>query len=217
MLTVEGPLLVLAGAGTGKTRVITHRMAELIRRGTPPDRILVGHLHQQGRSRDGAADCRPLGPAAGRKPVVSTFHSLCVRILRQEAALLGYPTGFAIYDRSDQESAARAALRDIRVTDKTLSPGELVRRIGRWKTLGCRPRVGAEHADENDLDVLAAAGYRRYQRSLRSRGAVDFDDLLLLTQKLFEELSEVARAVTNRGSITCKSTNSRTPTTFNSR
>jgi DNA helicase-2/ATP-dependent DNA helicase PcrA len=192
VLTLSGPVLILAGAGTGKTRVITFRAAELIRRGTPADRILsvtftnkaAREMQQRlvallGREQRGAA-----------RPVVTTFHSLCVRILRQDASHLGYPLNFSIYDRNDQESAARAALRELRVSDKTLRPGDLVHRISRWKSSGVSPEHAGEYV-ESDLDVLAAAAYRRYQRAIKSRGGVDFDDLLLLTNRLFEDFPEV--------------------------
>ena len=192
VLTLSGPVLILAGAGTGKTRVITFRAAELIRRGTPADRILsvtftnkaAREMQQRlvallGREQRGAA-----------RPVVTTFHSLCVRILRQDASHLGYPLNFSIYDRNDQESAARAAMRELRVSDKTLRPGDLVHRISRWKSSGVSPEHAGEYV-ESDLDVLAAAAYRRYQRAIKSRGGVDFDDLLLLTNRLFEDFPEV--------------------------
>jgi DNA helicase-2/ATP-dependent DNA helicase PcrA len=190
VLTLSGPLLVLAGAGTGKTRVITHRMAELIRRGTPPERILSVTFTNKAAREMQQRTSALLGRRGPQKPLVATFHSLCVRILRQDAVHLGYPPAFTIYDRGDQESSARAALRDIRVTDKTLSPSDLVNRISRWKTDGVIPENATEFV-QNDLDFLAAAAYRRYQRSLKSRGAVDFDDLLLLTHRLFREFPQV--------------------------
>ncbi len=190
VLTLSGPLLVLAGAGTGKTRVITHRIAELIRRGASPDRILSVTFTNKAAREMQQRTALLLGRRGQQKPLVATFHSLCVRILRQEAALLGYPSNFTICDRGDQEAAARAALRDIRVTDKTLRPGELVQRISRWKTEGILPQHATEFV-QNDLDFLAAAAYRRYQRALKSRGAADFDDLLLLTHRLFRDFPEV--------------------------
>ena len=190
MLTVSGPLLVLAGAGTGKTRVITYRMAELIRRGTPPERILSVTFTNKAAREMQQRTAALLGRRGPQRPLVATFHSLCVRILRQEAPALGYPPKFTIYDRGDQESAARSALRDIRVTDKALSPGDLVNRISRWKSQGIRPE-GASDRIENDQDFLSAMAYRRYQLGLKSRGAVDFDDLLLLTHRLFREFPEV--------------------------
>src|SRR5580704_4922951 len=190
VLTLSGPLLVLAGAGTGKTRVITHRIAELIQNGAPPERILSVTFTNKAAREMQQRTAALLGRRGPHKPLVSTFHSLCVRILRQDAAALGYQPNFTIYDRSDQESAARAALRDIRVTDKTLRPGDLVHRISRWKTEGVLPERARESV-ENDLDFLAAAAYRRYQQSLKSRGAVDFDDLLLLTHRLFRDFPQV--------------------------
>ncbi len=113
-----------------------------------------------------------------------------MRILRQDATHLGYPANFSIFDRSDQESAARAALREIRVSDKTLRPGDLVSRISRWKSAGIAPQRAIDFV-ENDLDMLAASAYRRYQQAIKSRGGVDFDDLLLLTHRLFEEFPDV--------------------------
>ncbi len=192
VLTLSGPVLVLAGAGTGKTRVITYRSAELIRRGTPADRILSVTFTNKAAREMQQRTAALLGRAqrGSARPLVTTFHSLCVRILRQEATHLGYPLNFAIYDRSDQESAARAALREIRVSDKTLRPGDLIQRISRWKSAGVSPQRAGEFV-ETDLDMLAAAAYRRYQQAIKSRGGVDFDDLLLLTNRLFDEFPEV--------------------------
>jgi DNA helicase-2/ATP-dependent DNA helicase PcrA len=190
VLTLSGPLLVLAGAGTGKTRVITHRMAELIHNGTPADRILSVTFTNKAAGEMQERTANLLGKRLKPKPFISTFHSLCVRILRQEIACLGYPLTFVIYDRGDQESAARTALRDIRVGEKTLRPGDLLTRIGQWKTAGVSPKFASEVA-QNDSDFLAAAAYRRYQANVRACGAVDFDDLLLLTRQLFEEFPAV--------------------------
>ena len=115
--TLSGPLLVLAGAGTGKTRVVTYRIAELIRNRIRPDRILaVTFTNKAAREmQDRAATL--IGKRQNLKPEMSTFHSLCVRILRRHIVHLGYPAKFAIYDRGDQESVARGALREIKVTD----------------------------------------------------------------------------------------------------
>lgn len=183
---LDGPLLVLAGAGTGKTRVITYRMAEIIRRGTPPDRILsVTFTNKAAREMLGRTAAL-LGRRLKARPWISTFHSLCVRILREEAAALGYPSSFAIFDRADQESAARTALREVRLGDTAMKPGDLLARISRWKMNGVPPERATEFT-EDDKDTLAAVAYRRYQNALRTSAAVDFDDLLLLTHRLFED------------------------------
>lgn len=188
--TLEGPLLVLAGAGTGKTRVITYRMAELIRNGVPPDRILsVTFTNKAAREMQERTQSL-LGRRLKIRPVISTFHAYCVRVLRDEIGALGYPSRFTIYDRGDQESAARRALRDIRVPDTSLRPGDLLSYISRWKTAGILPEQSRDFV-EDDRGFLASSAYRRYQTSLRAAGAVDFDDLLMLTLQLFEEFPEV--------------------------
>ncbi|MBW3539095.1 MAG: UvrD-helicase domain-containing protein [Planctomycetes bacterium] len=190
VLISSGPLLVLAGAGTGKTRVITYRMAELIRRGTPPERILSVTFTNKAAREMRERTTALLGGKLRRRPLVSTFHAFCVRVLRQEIERLGYPAKFAIYDRGDQESAARKALRDVRLGDETWRPGDLLARISRWKMAGVRPSGAMEHT-EDDRDVLAVVAYRRYQGNLRAAGAVDFDDLLLLTLELFQQHADV--------------------------
>lgn len=188
--TLAGPLLVLAGAGTGKTRVITFRMAQLIANGVQPDRILSVTFTNKAAKEMRERTTQLLGRGNKAKPLVTTFHSWCVRVLREDIASLGYPKQFTIYDRSDQESAARKALRDIRVGEKSMKPAELIHRISQWKMSG----VGDDHAGdytESDFDYLASMAYRRYQQQLRAAGAVDFDDLLLLTVRLFKTQPEI--------------------------
>jgi DNA helicase II / ATP-dependent DNA helicase PcrA len=183
--TLRGPLLVLAGAGTGKTRVVTHRIAELIRQGVRPSRILGVTFTNKAAGEMQQRAGELLGKRRPEKPEISTFHSLCVRILRRHAKLLGYPAEFAIYDRGDQESLARAALRDIKVPGTLLRPGDLLHFISRWKSSSVRPD-GAVAQAATDKEHLAAMAYRRYQRSLKTAGAVDFDDLLLCTEELLQ-------------------------------
>ncbi len=125
--TLRGPLLVLAGAGTGKTRVVTFRIANLIRHGTPPDRILAVTFTNKaaGEMQERISDLIGLpkrGKSKAPRPAIGTFHAQCVQILRRHATRIGYPAKFAIYDRSDQESLARAALRDMRVHTDMIRP-----------------------------------------------------------------------------------------------
>jgi DNA helicase II / ATP-dependent DNA helicase PcrA len=197
--TLAGPLLVLAGAGTGKTRVVTFRIAELIKHGTPPERILAVTFTNKaaGEMQQRAAELLGKRRKGQTKPEISTFHSLCVRILRRHITRLGYPAQFAIYDRGDQESLARAALREIRVPGEVLRPSDLINIISRWKTASVRPPDAAGLA-ASDKEHLAAMAYRRYQRSLKLAGAVDFDDLLLLTEELFASHAEVLAAEAGR-------------------
>ncbi len=190
--TLSGPLLVLAGAGTGKTSVVTHRIAELVRSKVPPEQILAVTFTNKAATEMQQRAAALLGKKAPERPHISTFHSLCVRVLRRNAQALGLPAQFAIYDRSDQETTARRVLRELRVPTEHLRPGDLLGQIGRWKTLGLFPDRAAELA-ATDKDHLAASGYRRYQRALRAAGAVDFDDLLLLTQDLLTRFADVRR------------------------
>jgi len=195
--TLRGPLLVLAGAGTGKTRVVTYRIAELIRRGTPADRILAVTFTNKAAKEMQQRSADLLGKRLPVKPEISTFHSLCVRILRRHANRLGYPEKFAIYDRGDQESIARQALREIQVAEAMLRPGDLLYQISRWKSLGIRPdQAGVDAA--NDREHLAASAYRRYQNAIKAAGAVDFDDLLLCCEDLFTRFPDVRAAEAGR-------------------
>jgi DNA helicase-2/ATP-dependent DNA helicase PcrA len=148
VLAPPGPLLVLAGAGTGKTRVVIARIAQLVRRGARPSRILAVTFTNKAAREMQARAAALLGRKDGDRPEISTIHSLCVRILRRHAAALGYPERFAIIDRGEQETAARTALKELRVPETTLRPGDLLARIGGWKSRGVRP--------DTALDTIAA-------------------------------------------------------------
>lgn len=193
--TLSGPLLVLAGAGTGKTRVVTYRIAKLIRNGIEPNRILAVTFTRKAAG-EMQERVRHLLPSKGKKtkirPEISTFHSLCVKILRRHISELGYPAKFNICDRGDQEAEARAALREIRCPNESLKPSDLLFFIGSWKNRSIEPQRAASVA-ESDKEHLAAAAYRRYQSNIKAKGIVDFDDLLLLVQKLFAKFPKVRR------------------------
>ncbi|MFO1094145.1 MAG: UvrD-helicase domain-containing protein [Planctomycetaceae bacterium] len=188
VLTVSGPLLVLAGAGTGKTRVITCRIAELVRRGIAAERILSVTFTNKA-AREMLERARQQLGGRSEKPWISTFHSLCVNILRQDIEHLGYPKSFTILDRGDQESIARTVLQELRVAEGSLRPGDLLWIVSGWKSKGIDARQAAEMVSD-DRESLAAMGYRRYQAALRATGSVDFDDLLGLTAQLFDESPE---------------------------
>jgi len=195
--TLSGPLLVLAGAGTGKTRVVTCRIARLIQGGVAPQRILAVTFTNKAAAEMRERALKLLRRRDKQQPEVSTFHSLCVRILRRNITRLGYPANFTIYDRGAQESAARAALREINVPGALLRPGDLLAIIGRWKTAAIRPPQAAAQAS-GDREHLAAMAYRRYQQALAAAGAVDFDDLLLCTEDLFQQFPAVRRDESQR-------------------
>jgi DNA helicase II / ATP-dependent DNA helicase PcrA len=197
--TLAGPLLVLAGAGTGKTRVITFRIARLIQAGTLPHRILaVTFTNKAAREmRERAQKLLGRRKKGDKPPEISTFHSLCVRVLRRHARLLGYPEAFSIYDRGDQEMLARNALRDVRVGHETLKPADLLGYIGNWKSQGVRAD-SAFDAAAKDKDQLAAMAYGKYQAALKAVGAMDFDDLLLCTEELFTKHADARYAEASR-------------------
>jgi len=190
--TLSGPMLVLAGAGSGKTRAVTYRIAELIRSGTDPSRILAVTFTNKAAKEMRERASQLLGSKSKAKPEISTFHSLCVRILKRHITHLGYPQQFGIYDRGDQESTARRALREMSVPGESLRPGDLLYFISTWKSHGIRPEQ-AEQTVRTDKEHLAALAYRRYQAALKEYGSVDFDDLLLLTVELFEKFPKVRR------------------------
>jgi DNA helicase-2/ATP-dependent DNA helicase PcrA len=192
--TLGGPLLVLAGAGTGKTRVVTCRIANLIRHGTAPDRILAVTFTNKAAAemQQRIGDLLPArrGKDSPGRPAISTFHSHCVKILRRHIRKLGYSERFAIVDRGEQESVARAVLREIRVPGEVMRPSDLVNAIGDWKSHSITPKEAAAIA-QTDKEHLAATGYRRYQSTLKNRSSVDFDDLLLCTIELFKSCPDV--------------------------
>jgi DNA helicase-2/ATP-dependent DNA helicase PcrA len=195
-----GPLLVLAGAGTGKTRVVIARIGHLVWRGSRPSRILAVTFTNKAAKEMLARSAKLLRTKNDDKPEISTIHSLCVRILRRHAARVGLPGRFAIIDRGEQETAARKVLKELKVPEATLRPGDLLDRISRWKSAAVRPddAFATLAGDADGSWELAAAGYRRYQQTLRTAGAVDFDDLLLVIEELFSRHEDVRRAEAGR-------------------
>ncbi len=185
----DGPLLVLAGAGTGKTRVITFRIAHLLHRGVPPDKLLAVTFTNKA-----AREMRErVSALLGRSPeglILLTFHALGMRILRADAARLGLRPNFTIYDSSDQVSLLRTLLRDIRGGVTPAEAQSVHRAISLAKNRFETPEDALEAA-EDDHAYLVARAYARYQEHLRALNAVDFDDLILLPVRLLEENEEI--------------------------
>ena len=186
----DGPLLVLAGAGSGKTRVLTHRIAHLIgERGIAPDAILAITFTNKAAGEMRERIHRLVGPRA-RAIWASTFHSACVRILRRDAEAVGYARDFTIYDADDQLRLLRKAFADEQVDPKRIAPRAVQARISDAKSSLQDPEDMAALAG-SFLDEQVARLYRRYADALRANGAMDFDDLLMLTVRLLEGDAEV--------------------------
>ena len=182
----SGPLLLLAGAGSGKTRALTHRVAYLIReRGVPAWRIMAVTFTNKA-----AAEMRERLEQLidGEPPWVATFHASCVRILRREIQHLGFKSDFTIYDDQDQQRILRDLLKELGIAGKLLKPRAVASFIDSAKNRGLLPEMLDDcRPDERTLVDL----YRLYQRRLKAANALDFGDLLLLTVRLFETFPEV--------------------------
>ena len=191
-----GPLLVVAGAGSGKTRVLTHRIAHLIDEGIHPMQILAITFTNKaaGEMRERVAAL--VGPVA-RKMWVSTFHSACVRILRANADRLGYPRTFSIYDQADAQRLTGYVIRDLGLDAKRFTPRAVHGIISLWKNELVTPEQ-AEAKAANIFDRKHAEVYREYQLRLHRAGAMDFDDLLMKTVELFEQHPDVLQSYQER-------------------
>ena len=187
----EGPLLVLAGAGSGKTRVIAHRIAHLIGvKGVHPKNVLAVTFTNKAAEEMRRRVEDLLLPAGIRPPLIATFHSACVRILREHIRHLGVSANFVIYDEDDRLSLVKECLREEEVDERALPPASVVYRISHAKNQMLSVEE-AERLARGPREERIAAVYRRYQERLAQVGALDFDDLLLLTVRLWEKVPEV--------------------------
>ncbi len=190
VLAPEGPLLVLAGAGSGKTRVIAHRIAHVLGvRGVDPRHLIAVTFTNKAAEEMARRVESLLAPVGVRAPIVATFHAACVRILRAHIDHLGYKRHFTIYDEDDRQALVKELMRDHDVGDKTTA-SSLVHRISHAKNQMLSV-ADVERAARGPREEQVAAIYARYQERLAASGAVDFDDLLLLTVKLFEQAPPV--------------------------
>jgi DNA helicase-2/ATP-dependent DNA helicase PcrA len=190
--TTEGPVLILAGAGTGKTRAITFRMANLIANGTPAEAILAvtftNKAAQEMRNR--VSDLLLRAGVPPSSPWLSTFHSLCARLLRREAANAGLPRDFVIYDDDDQLAAVKLVMSTLKIEDEALTPRLVLSRISHAKNHAKNPEmIRSEAIDKNGRHV--ADIFTAYEKQLKQSGALDFDDLLLRTVKFLRESQAV--------------------------
>ncbi len=190
---VDGPLLVLAGAGSGKTRVIAHRIAYLVAQGVDPRRILAVTFTNKAAGEMAARVAAILAGGIGggrRPPLVATFHATCARVLRAEIHHLGYPRSFVIYDETDRLALVRECYKELGLDERALAPSAAVARISRAKNQLLGPEA-VEDAVRGPRQADVARLYARYAARLRALGAIDFDDLLGLTVELFARHPEV--------------------------
>jgi DNA helicase-2/ATP-dependent DNA helicase PcrA len=200
--TLEGPVLILAGAGTGKTRAITYRIAHLIEQGVPGSAILAVTFTNKaaGQMKERVRDLLVRKGLAFDDPWIGTFHSFCAWLLRREAMRLGLPRDFKIYDADDQSAVVKLALEQLKIKD----PGErtrgLLERISFAKNHGLTPsQVASDAAKHNDaLGITASKVYEAYEKILRKAGALDFDDLLLRAVQVLKEFPDVRTFWQNR-------------------
>src|SRR5438552_11829757 len=195
--TLNGPVLILAGAGTGKTRVITCRIARMIEKGIAPGNILaVTFTNRAAREmlervnqlvpKPRTTERQTLNAELSGRPTICTFHSLCVRILRQHIEKLGYQRNFVIYDESDQLGVIKRILSRISAKGEKTDPADILALLSRQRNGGSQSAVG-----EPGVTAMAKHIRSSYETSLHACNAVDFDDLILLTLRLFKKHPDV--------------------------
>ena len=197
--TTEGPVLILAGAGTGKTRAITFRMANLIAKGTPADAILAVTFTNKAAEemQTRVSDLLLRAGVPPERPWISTFHSLCARLLRREAVHAGLAKDFAIYDDDDQLAAVKLAMAKLQIDDDALTPRNVLSRISYAKNHAQTPEQMRAEAFGPDTRKVADI-YAGYETLLKQSKAVDFDDLLLRSARLLREVPQVREKWRNR-------------------
>lgn len=205
VLTTEGPVLILAGAGSGKTKALTHRIARLIGMGVQPWQILAvtftnkaakemkerieKMLHiTEGESFESSV--MSSGTRSAKLPTMGTFHSICVRILRRDIERLGRDRSFVIYDGDDQEKLMKATLKEMRIEENELKARAALSMITKFKSEGLNPAQARIQATSDRMFRVIQV-YDLYQKKLAESNAMDFDDLMLETVKLFNEYPDV--------------------------
>ncbi|CCJ33860.1 ATP-dependent DNA helicase UvrD/PcrA [Caloramator australicus RC3] len=189
--TTEGPLLILAGAGSGKTRVLTYRIAYLIERGVSPYSILAITFTNKAADEMKERVMSLVGDKA-QHMWISTFHSACVRILRNDIERLGYGKNFVIYDTSDQEKIIKQVLKELDLSEKVYPPKEMLGKIGSLKDQLIDPKEYLRMSNDFRSKKIAEI-YSLYQRKLKINNALDFDDIIFKTIELFKNHEDVLK------------------------
>src|SRR5215475_628531 len=196
--TTEGPVLILAGAGSGKTRVITYRVAHLIEdKQVQPEQILAVTFTNKAADQMKTRVRKLLRLARSGDPLISTFHSFCVRLLRREIEALGYSRAFTIYDESDQLQVIKPAMKDLKVDERLIGAKAIQSRISHAKNHGKTPQNLLDDSWEPSWEFTANM-FAEYDKRLRKSNALDFDDLLIKTVELFDKFPQVAEKYSTR-------------------
>ena len=192
----DGPSLVIAGAGSGKTRVLTYKIAYLLEQGYRPWNILALTFTNKAAREMKERIARQVGQESASKLWMGTFHSMFLRILRTEADILGFPRDFTVYDTADQKSLIRTLLKEMKLDEKTYKPGWVQSRISNAKNHLVTPAAYANSREAYEADQAARIPavrdvYKKYWDRCRQSAAMDFDDLLLYTFLLFRDHPDV--------------------------
>ena len=194
----EGPVLILAGAGSGKTRVITHRIAHLIRNCQVPAQQILAVTFTNKAAQEMRQRVHGLLGATGLPLWLSTFHAACARMLRREAEHVGLATNFVIYDAADQLSLVKQCVRDLEIPEDLYAPQQVRRRISALKNDLVDVEAFQREAQDYGLDAAVARVYKAYEERLRENNAVDFDDLLMLTVRMLREHEAIRQRYQHR-------------------
>jgi DNA helicase-2/ATP-dependent DNA helicase PcrA len=203
VVRTEGPALIIAGAGSGKTRVLTYRIAHLLKQGVRPSTILALTFTNKAAREMKDRISAVVGENTARYLWMGTFHSVFARMLRTEHEVLGYPSNFTIYDSADSKSLIKTIIKSLGLDDKTYKPGTVAARISMAKNNLITPNVYANNAeirlvDKNMRMPQIAEIYREYVKRSFLSGAMDFDDLLLKTNMLFRDHPEILQKYLDR-------------------
>ena len=200
--TIDGPLLILAGAGSGKTRVLTHRVANIIGQGaaTTEEVLCVTFTNKAAREMEHRIYkiLSEIGITVHSQLWISTFHSICVRILKQHIQVLGYKPFFTIYDSSDQLSQIKKVIAALNINDKAFPPKSLQGRISNAKMQGLTPEKIAKAHGRPIMDPKSLEIFTRYEEEMKKANALDFDDLLLKTHELFQNFPHILEEYQNK-------------------
>src|SRR6266581_4133809 len=196
--STEGPVLILAGAGSGKTRVITYRVAHLVEnRDVRPEQILAVTFTNKAADQMKFRVRNLLRAARSSDPLISTFHSFCVRLLRREIEAIGYTRSFTIYDEADQLQIVKAAMKELKVDERLIGAKGIQSRISHAKNHGKTPQNLLDDSWEPSWEYTANV-FTEYEKRLKKSNALDFDNLLIKTVALFDKFPGLAEKYSTR-------------------